>query len=132
MTCRTLPNDTLHMYRVNQVLHTSITLSSVLSFFSRCTFIFSKDILEDHSKWSLSKDRTLVNFVNHKCRALSTSPLRLMPDELHVTTTDLAGAQFVDLQGIRYDKPAESLESCLNMYIASSGLHINDVYRQCW
>lgn len=57
------------------------------------------DILQDHSNWSITKDKTLVSFVDNKCRLLSTSPSRLMPDELHVTQTDLASQEYSLLQG---------------------------------
>lgn len=57
------------------------------------------DILQDHSNWSITKDKALISFVDNKCRLLSTSPSRLMPDELHVTQTDLASQEYSLLQG---------------------------------
>ena len=53
----------------------------------------------DHANWPLARDHALVLYVDTLCRAWSTTPSRLMPDELLLSEVDLTSEDFHLLQG---------------------------------
>lgn len=53
----------------------------------------------DHAHWPLARDHALVLYVDTLCRAWSTTPSRLMPDELLLSEVDLTSENFHLLQG---------------------------------
>ena len=53
----------------------------------------------DHADWTLARDCALVLYVDTLCRAWSTTPSRLMPDEVLLSEVDLTNEDFHQLQG---------------------------------
>lgn len=53
----------------------------------------------DHVDWPVARDHALVLYVDTLCRAWSTTPSRLMPDELLLSGVDFASEDFHHLQG---------------------------------
>lgn len=53
----------------------------------------------DHADWPVTRDHALVLYVDTLCRAWSTTPPRLMPDELLLSDVDLTSEDFHQLQG---------------------------------
>ena len=65
----------------------------------RCTHFLPSDMESDHADWPVSRDHALVLYVDTLCRAWSTTPSRLMPDELLLSEVDLTSEDFHQLQG---------------------------------
>ena len=66
----------------------------------RCTHIFPSEMESDNAEWTATRDQALVRYVNAQCRAQSTTPSRLMPDELLLQSKDdLASEDFHPLEG---------------------------------
>lgn len=84
----------------------------------RCSHVFPREVMEDHKRWPRSRDEVLVLYVDSACRSLSTSPSRLMPDEIRLSDTDLVNEQFQPLQG-----------QCLGSYFLLPGLY--RAHRNC-
>ena len=53
----------------------------------------------DNADWPVTRDHALVLYVDSLCRFWSTTPSRLMPDELHLSEVDLTSEDFHQLQG---------------------------------
>lgn len=53
----------------------------------------------DNADWPVARDHALVLYVDTLCRSWSTTPSRLMPDELHLSGVDLTSEDFHQLQG---------------------------------
>lgn len=53
----------------------------------------------DHANWPVTRDHALVLYVDTLCRAWSTTPSRLTPDELLLSEVDLTNEDFHQLQG---------------------------------
>ena len=65
----------------------------------RCTHVVPSEMESDHADWSVARDHALVSYVDTLCRALSTTPSRLMPDELFLSEVDFTNENFHNLQG---------------------------------
>ncbi|PFX24720.1 putative E3 ubiquitin-protein ligase HECTD4 [Stylophora pistillata] len=68
--------------------------------FKRCTHFLPSEMESDHANWPVARDHALVLYVDTLCRAWSTTPSRLMPDELLLSEVDLTGEDFHQLQGV--------------------------------
>ncbi|XP_068681108.1 probable E3 ubiquitin-protein ligase HECTD4 isoform X3 [Montipora foliosa] len=68
--------------------------------FNRCTHVVPSEMESDHADWSVARDHALVSYVDTLCRALSTTPSRLMPDELFLSEVDFTNENFHNLQGV--------------------------------
>lgn len=68
-------------------------------FIVRCTYFLPSEMESDHANWPLARDHALVLYVDTLCRAWSTTPSRLMPDELLLSEVDLTSEDFHLLQG---------------------------------
>jgi len=66
----------------------------------------------DHANWPLARDHALVLYVDTLCRAWSTTPSRLMPDELLLSEVDLTSEDFHLLQG--------ELERIVSLFVSLS------------
>ena len=53
----------------------------------------------DYASWTVAQDHALVRYVDTLCRTWSTTPSRLMPDELLLSDEVLASDDFHVLQG---------------------------------
>lgn len=71
-------------------------------FIDRCTHFLPSEMESDHANWPVARDHALVLYVDTLCRAWSTTPSRLMPDELLLSEVDLTGEDFHQLQGEVY------------------------------
>ena len=69
-------------------------------FIVRCTYFLPSEMESDHANWPVARDHALVLYVDTLCRAWSTTPSRLMPDELLLSEVDLTSEDFRQLQGV--------------------------------
>ena len=65
----------------------------------RCTHFLPSELKSDHASWTVARDHALVRYVDTLCRTWSTTPSRLMPDELILSDEVLASDDFHVLQG---------------------------------
>lgn len=75
-------------------------LNATTMFIVRCTYFLPSEMESDHANWPLARDHALVLYVDTLCRAWSTTPSRLMPDELLLSEVGLASEDFRQLQGV--------------------------------
>lgn len=80
----------------------------------------------DHVDWPVARDHALVLYVDTLCRALSTTPSRLMPDELLLSEVDFASEDFHHLQGKVSSQAGFMIYFCLS-YSRHVGLGVNQV-----
>ncbi|XP_048583049.1 probable E3 ubiquitin-protein ligase HECTD4 isoform X2 [Nematostella vectensis] len=73
----------------------------------RCTFISPEEVVEDNKRWSVAKDGSLIQFVDSLCLAMSSSPSRLCPDEIHINDADRSSEVF----GVLRDHSLTSIRS---------------------
>lgn len=75
-------------------------LNASTMFIVRCTYFLPSEMESDHANWPVARDHALVLYVDTLCRAWSTTPSRLMPDELLLSEVDLTSEDFRQLQGV--------------------------------
>ena len=75
-------------------------LNASTIFIVRCTYFLPSEMESDHANWPVARDHALVLYVDTLCRAWSTTPSRLMPDELLLSEVDLTSEDFRQLQGV--------------------------------
>lgn len=75
-------------------------LNASTMFIVRCTYFLPSEMESDHANWAVARDHALVLYVDTLCRAWSTTPSRLMPDELLLSEVDLTSEDFRQLQGV--------------------------------
>lgn len=68
----------------------------------------------DHVDWTVARDQALVLYVDTLCRAWSTTPSRLMPDELLLSEVDFANEDFHHLQGEVSSHASFMIKVCLS------------------
>lgn len=80
----------------------------------------------DHANWPVTRDHALVLYVDTLCRAWSTTPSRLMPDELLLSEVDLTSEDFHQLQGeitvsINLSEPLAYKTVVISVYLGQKG-----------
>ena len=85
---------------LNNFVELLYDLNASTMFIVRCTYFLPSEMESDHANWPVARDHALVLYVDTLCRAWSTTPSRLMPDELLLSEVDLTSEDFRQLQGV--------------------------------